>query len=247
MASLVPKGAWDTHTHVFDPEKWPYPTPRSYTPKAAQISEYPFGLTGCKNIVVVHASVQGASPAPLVDTLNKQKSMPGVTLRGLATIDVDTITDAELDQLHSVGVRGARLHEMAWGHGHQAGGSDIIPKVKRLADRLGRLGWVIGIFCDIRAWAAMAPMIRTELDPRIKLVADHFGGTFPGEESGEGFKTFIELIREKRIYVKVSGFERLYHGHVGGMKAIEPIVRAVIEAGPDRIMFGTGMFYVVRL
>jgi predicted TIM-barrel fold metal-dependent hydrolase len=173
--------------------------------------------------------------------------MPGVTLRGLATIDVDTITDAELDQLHSVGVRGARLHEMAWGHGHQAGGSDIIPKVKRLADRLGRLGWVIGIFCDIRAWAAMAPMIRTELDPRIKLFADHFWGTFPGEESGEESKTFIELIREKRIYVKVSGFERLYHGHVGGMKAIEPIVRAVIEAGPDRIMFGTGMFYVIRL
>jgi predicted TIM-barrel fold metal-dependent hydrolase len=233
MASLVPKGAWDTHTHVFDPETWPYPTPRSYTPKAAQISEYPFGQTGCKKVVVVHASVQGASPAPLVDTLNKQKSLPGVTLRGLDTIDVDTITDAELDELHSVGVRGARLHEMAWGHGHQAGGSDIIPKVKKLADRLGRLGWVIGIFC--------------ELDPRIKLVADHFGGTFPGEETGEEFKTFIELIREKRIYVKVSGFERLYHGHAGGMKAIEPIVRAVIEAGPDRIMFGTGTIYLFHL
>lgn len=162
---------------------------------------------------------------------------------------MNSITDDELDALHAAGVRGARLHEMAWGHGHQAGGSDIIPKVKNLADRLARLGWVIGIFCDIRAWAAMAPMIRTELDPRIKLVADHFGGTFPGEENSQEFKTFLELIHEKRIYVKVSGFERLYHGHedgmkaVGGMKAIEPIVKAVIEAGPDRIVFGTGMCY----
>jgi predicted TIM-barrel fold metal-dependent hydrolase len=51
------------------------------------------------------------------------------------------------------------------------------------------------------------------------------------------------LIKEKRIYVKVSGFERLYHGHASSMKAIEPIVKAVIEAGPDRIMFGTGRLF----
>ena len=125
---------------------------------------------------------------------------------------------------------------------------------RALASKMGwiffqsvRLIWVIGIFCDIRAWAAMAPMIRTELDPRIKLVADQFGGTFPGEETGEDFKTFIELIKEKRIYVKVSGFERLYHGHDGGMKAIEPIVKAVIAAGPDRIMFGTGISSISEL
>ncbi|KAH8810933.1 hypothetical protein F5884DRAFT_262890 [Xylogone sp. PMI_703] len=236
---LVPEGAWDTHIHVFDPDHWPYPTPRSYTPKSAQITEYPTSVTGCTNIVIVHASVQGSSPAPLLDTLSKQSSLPGITLRGLATIDVDNITDAELDELHNAGVRGARLHEMAWGHGHQATGDAIAVKVKRLADRLARLEWVIGIFCDVHAWASMAEMIRTELDPRIKLVADHFGGTFPGEENSEDFKTFIDLIKEKRIYVKVSGFERLYHGHASGMKAIEPIVKAVIEAGPDRIVFGT--------
>lgn len=52
-------------------------------------------------------------------------------------------------------------------------------------------------------------MIRTELDPRIKLVADHLGGTFPGEQDLRQFTTFLKLIREKRIYVKLSGFERL--------------------------------------
>ena len=71
-------------------------------------------------------------------------------------------------------------------------------------------------------------------------MADHFGGTFPGEENSDAFKTFIELIKENRIYVKVSGFERLYHGHAKGMDAIEPIAKAVIQAGPDKIMFGTG-------
>jgi predicted TIM-barrel fold metal-dependent hydrolase len=87
----------------------------------------------------------------------------------------------------------------------------------------------------------MADMIR-KMDPRIKMVADHFGGTFPGEENTPEFKTFIELVKEGRLNVKVSGFERLYHGYGTGregMKAIEPIVKAVLEAGPDQIMFGT--------
>ncbi|KAF8856052.1 hypothetical protein BDZ45DRAFT_727665 [Acephala macrosclerotiorum] len=205
----------------------------------AAIQDYPFSLTGCKNIVIVHASIQGTSPAPLLDTLRKQEHMPGVTLRGLATIDVNNTTDAELDELHAAGVRGARLHEMAWGHGHQSGGDAIGKKVLHLATKLAGLEWVIGIFCDIRAWASMAEMIRTELDPRIKLVADHLGGTFPGEENLPEFQTFLDLIKEKCVYVKLSGFERLYHGHAGGINTITPIAEAIIKAGPDRIMFGT--------
>ncbi|KFY19952.1 hypothetical protein V491_04090, partial [Pseudogymnoascus sp. VKM F-3775] len=194
---LVPAGAWDTHTHVFDPVKFPYPSSRSYTPKAAQITEYPSNFTGCTSVVVVHASVQGTSPAALVDTLRKAQAA-GLTLRGLATIDVNTITDVELDELHAIGVRGARLHEMSWGHGEQAGGSQIGKKIAALAERLARLGWIIGVFCDIRTWASMAEQIRN-MDPRVKMVADHFGGTFPGEDKTPEFATFLELVKEGRL------------------------------------------------
>lgn len=235
---LVPKGAWDTHIHVFDPEKFPYATPRSYTPKAAAMAEYPSQVTGCTGIVVVHASTQGASPAALLDTLSKQKSMPGFILRGLATIDVDNITDAELDQLHAAGVRGARLHEMAWGHGEQKGESQIMKKIQALANRLARLGWVIGVFCPLGAWAGMAEMIRG-LDPRVKMVADHFGSTFPGDENTAEFQTLLALIREKRLFVKFSGFERLYHGHAAGMDTLEKTAKAILEAGPDQVVFGS--------
>lgn len=243
MGELVPAGAWDTHIHVFDPAKFPYVVPRSYTPKEAKMIEYPTTVTGCKNIIIVHASMQGSSPAALLDTLSKQGSvelgLQDYKLRGLATIDVDTITDAELDALHAAGVRGARLHEMSWGHGKQSGGSDIIVKVRGLASRLARLGWAIGIFCPVSAWAAMADLIRNEIDPRIKMVADHMGGTFPGEENTEDFKVFLELVREKRVFVKISGFERLYHGFENGMESVKPIATAIIEAGPDQIVFGT--------
>ncbi|KAI5920240.1 hypothetical protein F4810DRAFT_683973 [Camillea tinctor] len=234
----VPVGAWDTHIHVFDPEKFPYAVPRSYTPKAAQISEYPDVVIGCKSIVVVHASIQGSSPAPLLDTLKKQKDIPGYKLRGLATIDVDTITDKELDDLHAAGVRGARMHEMAWGHGEQKGGAQIVKKVEALAQRIARLGWVVGIFCPLAAWAAMADVIRN-LDPRVKMVADHFGSTFPGDEKTAEFQTLLSLVREKRLFVKISGFERLYHGDPAGIESLAVAAKALIEAGPDQIMFGS--------
>ncbi|KUL84902.1 hypothetical protein ZTR_08205 [Talaromyces verruculosus] len=227
MAELVPAGAWDTHIHVFDPAKFPYVVPRSYTPKEAQMTEYPTSVTGCKNIVIVHASMQGSSPAALLDTLGKQGSVElglrDYKLRGLATIDVNTITDAELDALHAAGVRGARLHEMSWEHGKQSCGSDIIVKVRGLASRLARLGWAIGIFCPVSAWAAMADLIRNEIDPRIKIIADHMG----------------ELVREKKVFVKISGSERLYHGFESGLENVKLIASAIIEAGPDQIVFGT--------
>ncbi|OAA55069.1 Amidohydrolase 2 [Niveomyces insectorum RCEF 264] len=240
----VPAGAWDTHIHVFDPDTFPYAVPRPYTPKPAQITEYPTSVTGCQNIVIVHASMQGKSPAPLVDTLNKQKTVSalvqrGTKLRGLATIDIDNITDAELDALHAAGVRGARFHEMAWGHGHQTGASEIEAKIQALAGRLARLGWIIDVFCPLPAWAAMADMIRHRLDPRIKLVADHFGSTFPGDETTPAFQTLLELVREKRLFVKISGFERLYHGRPEGIEAVAPAAKALIAAGPDQIVFGS--------
>jgi predicted TIM-barrel fold metal-dependent hydrolase len=236
--SLVPKGSWDTHIHVFNPDNFPYSPKRSYTPKSAQITEYPAETTGCKNIVLVHASIQGSSPAPLLDTLSKEKQLHGYTLRGLASIDVESVKDEELDALHAAGVRGARLHRVSWGHGHQSAADELIEELAPLVQRLARLHWVIDIFCDVGTWAGMAPFIRNS-DPNIKWVADHFGGTFPGQEKSTEFKIFLELVAEKRVSVKLSGFERLYHGHDEGIDALALPAKAIIDSGPDMIVYGS--------
>ena len=56
------------------------------------MTEYPTSVTGCKNIVIVHSSMQGSSPVALLDTLSKQGSVElglrDYKLRGPATIDV---------------------------------------------------------------------------------------------------------------------------------------------------------------
>jgi predicted TIM-barrel fold metal-dependent hydrolase len=156
----------------------------------------------------------------------------------LVTIDPHDIEDNQLDKLHALGVRGARLHKMSWGHGVQSGAEGIINDIKAISTKTARLGWIIGIFCPLAAWAAMAADLR-RLDPRTKIVADHFGAAFPGMERTEEFKVLLELVREKRIYVKISGFERLYDGNSNGIDALEPIAKAIFELGPDQILFGT--------
>jgi predicted TIM-barrel fold metal-dependent hydrolase len=155
------------------------------------------------------------------------------------SLDPTSTSDEEIDHLHDAGVRGARLHRMAWGHGHQAGSQELIGQIRSISDKTARKRWVIGIFTDVRTWAGMADFIRNELDPRVRMIADHFGGTFPGEEDLPEFAIFLDLIREKKVWVKVSGFERLYHGTEKGMAAIEPIAKRVIEAGPDQIVYGS--------
>jgi len=71
------------------------------------------------------------------------------------------------------------------------------------------------------------------------MVADHFGGTFPGDEGLPEFATFLDMIREKKVWVKISGCERLFHRTEKGMAAIEPIVKSAVESGPDQIVYGS--------
>lgn len=239
---MTTTGHWDTHIHVFDPESFPYGIPRSYTPKPALLAEYPFTTTKCANILVVQATVQGRSAEPLLAILN-EKTHPQAcsVVRGLTTIDPAEASDEELDALHAAGVRGVRYHEVSWGHGSQSGAAAIANKIRGAFPRIARLGWVIDVFTDIRSWAATADMIRNELDPRVKLVADHLGGAFPGDEKLDEFGVFLGLVRDGFVYVKLSGFERLYHGHESGIESLEPIVKAFVDAGPQRILYGSGM------
>lgn len=237
----IPEGAWDTHIHVFEPDKFPYGLPRSYTPKAAALNEYPFSATKATNILVVQATVQGHGSEPLLAALDggaKPSACTGV--RGLTTVDPVTASDAELDALHAAGVRGVRLHEVKWGHGDDSGAGAIAGKVKESADKIARLGWVVDVFTDVKTWAALDGLIRKEIDPRVKLVADHFGKAVPGDEKLEEFEVFLKLIRDGFVYAKLSGFERLYHGHDAGIDALEPAAKAIIEAGPESIIYGSG-------
>ncbi|KAH8886282.1 amidohydrolase 2 [Thozetella sp. PMI_491] len=225
MADLVPSGAWDSHIHALDPDSFRYITPRYCTPPPAPIARYPASTTGCRNIVISHASMQGPSFAPILDILEQGPAL-GLTLRALVSIEnPETVNDADLDALHAAGVRGSRLYM-------------TLRTQKRLAARFARLGWVISIVCPLTVWAALDAVLRN-LDRRVPVLADHFGCAFPGDERKEAFQTFLGLLRDRRVWVKLSAFDRLYEHTGSGMDSIEPLVKAFIETAPDQILYGT--------
>ncbi|KAI0141231.1 hypothetical protein GGR57DRAFT_487613 [Xylariaceae sp. FL1272] len=239
-AVAVPPDAWDTHIHVFDPVNFPYGIPRSYTPKAAALEEYPHEQTGCSKILVVQATVQGHSPGPLLATLaTKSRAASCTTVRGLATIDPLQTSDAELDSLHAAGVRGVRLHEVSWGHGDQSGPTVIANKIVAIAPRIARLHWIIDVFTNVHTWALLSDTIRTSVDPRVRIVADHLCGAFPGDEALPEFQTVLDLVKDGLLYVKLSGFERLYHGTEASMDGLESITKAIVSANGRRILYGS--------
>lgn len=236
---LVPAGAWDTHIHVFEPDIHPYSPSRSYTPAAAPLTAYPVQITGCTNIVVVQATVQGTSPTPLLDLLRRAHQIaPELSLRGLAVLDLEHTTDADLGTLHAAGVRGVRMHEVAWGFGHQASCAATGRKLELTASRLNRLGWVLDLYMHPEQWTALAPVIAA-LPADTKVIADHFGGFRPGDEQSAEFGVFLDLVRRGKLFVKLSAFDRQYHNHPFGIAALEGLVRKLVEAGPDRLVFAS--------
>lgn len=231
--------AWDTHIHVFEPEKHPYSPNRSYTPAAAPLENYPTDATGCRNIVIVQATVQGTATAPLLDRLQRHpRPAWGGKLRGLAVLDLDEHTNDQLDEMHAAGVRGVRMHLVSWGFGHQDDDDAVSSKLKITAQRLSRLGWVLDIYMHPKAWAAAAVTIRA-LPPSTKIVADHWAGFRPGDEDTPEFASFLALVRDGRVHVKLSAFERQYHGHAGGMAALKRMGQMLVAANPDRVLYAS--------
>ncbi|KAI9896155.1 hypothetical protein N3K66_009055 [Trichothecium roseum] len=227
--------AWDTHIHVFEPEKYPYSPNRSYTPAAAPLEDYLADATGCRNIVIV----QGTAAATLLDRLQRQPPpASGGRLRGLAVMDLDEHTDGQLDNMHSAGVRGVRMHLVSCGFGHQDDNDAVSPKLKTTAQRLSRLGWVLDLFTHPKAWAAAAHTIRA-LPRSTKIVADHWAGFRPGDEDTPEFAAFLALVRDGRVHVKLSAFERQYHGHARGMAALKRMGQMLVAANSDRVLYAS--------
>lgn len=238
--SLVPADAWETHIHIFDPESHPYASTRAYTPAAASLEQYPADQTHCRNIVIVQGTVQGTDNATLLEVLDRENSKEASRglLRGLVVLDLASTSDDELDQLHACGVRGVRLHEVSWGFGSQPSDAAIAEKLTYTASRLLRLDWVIDVYVHPKTWAALVPTIEA-LPASTKIIADHWGCVKPGDEDSVECRAILDLVRRRRIFVKLASTERVTFEGPGGIEAMGKLAKLLIEAGPDRLLFGS--------
>ena len=223
----VPPLACDAHCHVFGPaDRFPYAATRTYTPedKPKEVLAALHRRLGLGRAVIVQASCHGTDNRAMVDALRSDPAR----YRGVAMID-DATSDADLRDMDEAGVRGIRFNFIK-----ALGGGPDMALVRRAADRVRPLGWHLVLHLQGDGVREMEAFIRGADMP---VVIDHMGRVDPalGIE-GRAFRTLLALMDNPRIWVKLSGAERMARSPF--TEAL-PFARTLQRAAPDRVLWGT--------
>ncbi len=225
----LPAGACDAHVHVFGPQsKFPFAGNRPFTPADAP-KEKLFAMhaqMGIEHCVIVQSTCHGFDNAVVADAIAAKNG----AYCGVALLPV-TVADAELRRLDALGFCGVRFNFMK--HlGKSAGIEDAIALGKRLAD----LGWHLQVHFESSLIEELSPWLKRSAVP---VVIDHMGRM----DSSRGvdqpaFRLLLELMRDERFRVKVSGSERNSRKPPPWEDSI-PFARKLVAEFGDRTLWGT--------
>ncbi len=227
----VPPGACDCHVHVFgDPKQYPFFSGRTYSPETASVEQLRQLLSSLRleRVVIVQPSVYGTDNSCTLDGMRAL----GERSRGVAVID-DKTSDADLDAMGKVGIRGIRLNLAT------AGITDPAVARQRFQNAVARAqkrGWHIQFNTQPSIIDALNDMF---LASPVPIVIDHFGGaTGKGGVQQPGFSALVGLVKAGKAYVKISGGADLVSTQ-SDLADVAPLARALVAANPQRILWGT--------
>lgn len=223
-----PPGATDTHAHVFGPsEKYPLTPDRSYTPPDSPFDEYMrlLATLGLDRGVIVQPSIYGTDNRATLDALRAAPDR----LRGIAVVDADG-PDAELEEMHRLGVRGVRFNLLYRG-------GVAYEAAERLARRIGPMGWHIQFLIDISAVEGFAAKLAALPVP---VVIDHIGHMDAAKGVDHpAFRDLVAMLGDGRTWVKLSGAYRVSAQDRPPFDDVLPLARALVEARADRMVWGS--------
>lgn len=230
-----PPNSCDTHAHVFGPpDKFPFAPTRQYTPPAAPIEHYlnMLAVIGIDRGVVVQPSAHGFDNTATLDAIAKK----GGRFRGIARVD-DTTTAEELKKLHEGGMRGVRFNLL-----DRSAGNIKLMVFDRVIERVVEFGWSVDLHIDPKNLVEQERRIRALPVP---VVFDHLARIDPADELGqEAFQLLLDFLKDERFWVKLTGADKISRTDSRSDKGlfytdVVPFARALIEAAPDRVIWGT--------
>ena len=230
------KNACDAHFHVFGPaDKYPARDPKlRYKPPYAPLGDYleHAAVLGLERFVFVQPSAYARDNSCMLDAMKEM----GEDCRGIVDVDEDA-PDSLLADMHALGVRGVRVNVSPI-HPREAGlAGELLKRVERLEPRCAELGWQLDFLTP--GW------LTEELMPKFRRLKVDFTlahmGMFLAREGPQqpGFRKLLDLLRtgEGRCYVKLTGVYRM--SQAPGFADAAPMARALIDAAPDRIIWGS--------
>jgi predicted TIM-barrel fold metal-dependent hydrolase len=229
-AFAVPAGACDSHVHVFESAaKYPsvdtphYTLPDGSLTKLQRVSE----VLALQRFIIVQPSYYGTDNSCMLDAL----SAAGARARGVAMIAEDC-ADEELSAMHLRGVRALRLDlflRSSWPT------ADIIAYIEHSVRRARAIGWHVQFYTPGWVVRDLLPFLGG-LD--ADFVIDHMGYMLESDGlTHADFDRLIEVIRAGRGWIKLSAPYRLVKD--GNFERLKPMARAIIQAAPDRIIWGS--------
>jgi predicted TIM-barrel fold metal-dependent hydrolase len=239
MSARLPKNTCDTHLHVFgDAKTYPAANPNAlYAPPEDcnyATLQAVHAAMGVDRAVLVQPTIYGTDHRLLYDIL---KVASRQNYRGVAIVD-DSVSDAELDRLNSVGVRGARFN-----FGSRFKLAPSVAQFRRGLARVRELGWFVKIFGFEDDFLVVADELRGIDFPAI---IDHLGG--PDYRRGTeqpAVGLILDLLQEGNWWIGLSNGDLRSHAGYPWDDAVQ-FGRLFYEAAPDRCLWGTDWPHVHR-
>lgn len=225
-----PASSCDSQFHVLGPrEKYPVRPGAVYEMPSATIERalHMHRTLGIERGVIVQPTTYGADHAATLDGL----AAAGPNYRGCANAAVLwERDDAYLARLHAAGVRGARFTR-------QGLGINVSPDAfERALARVRELGWYVKVQPEPEGFAASAARYEAL---ELPVLIDHMGRPDPAAGAGDAtLRKLIALLGRGNFWVMLSLAEKISKAGPPWNDVIPP-ARALIEAAPERIVWGS--------
>src|SRR5256884_8316938 len=215
--------------HVSGPHRiFPFAETRPFTPADAP-KEKLFALhamLGIQHCVIVQSTCHGFDNRVVADAISAKNG----DYRGVALVPA-AVEDTELKRLDALGFCGVRFNFMS----HLGKGAGIEEAIA-LSARLAKIGWHLQVHFEASLIEDLAPWLKRSAVP---VVIDHMGRVDAslGLEQ-PAFRRLLDLMRDSRFRVKVSGSERISRRPSPWVDAI-PFARTLVAEFGDRCFWGS--------
>ncbi|KAG5762976.1 hypothetical protein H9Q69_012523 [Fusarium xylarioides] len=239
-ATILMPGAWNSHMHCFDPERFLFKTTRAYTPQPAVLN----GLiqnSKADNVMLVQATIEDGYAGLLENLQQYQDLCPNKHVRGTIFWDpgdlgLKSLTESEFEMLHNGGVRSVRIHGSYGGSG-----DDVYWVVQQFLDvashcPLRRYNWSISAQLPLATWSAIAETLSSHPDLKdVPIIIDHNASTTPASINNPNFSSLLHLLSSHNKYIKLGAL----HRRSFQIAQMEHIIKAIANAAPDSILWGS--------
>lgn len=229
---LPPRGAIDTHVHVFEPG-YPLSPGRGYNPPDSTLADlkHLHATLGIERVVFTQPSVYGVDNSAILDAMAALNAQTPDRARAVVALDME-VSEKQLAALDRSGVRGVRLNT------DNKGGMPIkLAAIPELEARIRPFGWHLEFLFPGKDIVELMPVL-TALKVPVSIAHFAYQPASAGV-AAPGFQALIELMRRGNTWMKISGANRVSATDLPPYDDVKPMAHALIEAAPERIMWGT--------